>query len=205
MKWGHFILERSEVKHTVMSWLFSHSSGTTTRLVDGGERVLMFPLLKQSSWCSEKDSSCYVNSGSKDCRHKFKVLIKMWRLVRKYLRLQCLNIKCNGLKCFAVLSSSSVPFVNCVGQLFVGVLTIKSYNKLNKCQSHLFSSSRMKWKSLNQHKHHISVANMNLFEISGHSRNNAACNLLNVKCKVPSCVQNLLTSSRINAATRSHF
>lgn len=65
MKWGHFISERSEVKHTVMSWLFSHSSGTTTRLVDGGERVLMFPLLKQSSWCSEKDSSCYVNSGSK--------------------------------------------------------------------------------------------------------------------------------------------
>lgn len=119
MKWGHFILERSEVKHTVMSWLFSHSSGTTTRRVDGGERVLMFPLLKQSSWCSEKDSSCYVNSGSKDCRHKFKVLIKMWRLVRKYLSLQCLNIKCNGLKCFAVLSSSSVPFVNCVGQLFL--------------------------------------------------------------------------------------
>ena len=46
---------------------------------------------------------------------------------------------------------------------------------------------------------------MNLFEISGHRRNNAACNLLNVKCKVPSCVQNLLTTSRINAATRSHF
>lgn len=199
MKWGHFILERSEVKHTVMSWLFSPSSGTTTRRVDGGERVLMFPLLKQSSWCSEKESSCYVNSGSK-------VLIKMWRSVRKYLRLQRLNIKCNGFKCFAVLSSSSVPFVNCVGQLFVGVLTIKSYNKLNKCQSHLlFSTSGIKWKSLNQHKHHISVANMNLFEISGHSRNNAACNLLNVKCKVPSCVQNFLTSSRINAATRSHF
>lgn len=140
------------------------------------------------------------------CEFWIQSFLKMWRSVRKYLRLQRLNIKCNGFKCFAVLSSSSVPFVNCVGQLFVGVLTIKSYNKLNKCQSHLlFSSSRMKWKSLNQHKHHISVANMNLFEISGHSRNNAACNLLNVKCKVPSCVQNFLTSSRINAATRSHF
>lgn len=127
------------------------------------------------------------------CEFWIQSFLKMWRSVRKYLRLQRLNIKCNGLE-WTVLGS----FLSAFWLLRV---TTNSTNV-----SHLlFSSSRMKWKSLNQHKHHISVANMNLFEISGHSRNNAACNLLNVKCKVPSCVQNFLTSSRINAATRSHF
>lgn len=53
------------------------------------------------------------------CEFWIQSFLKMWRSVRKYLRLQRLNIKCNGLKCFAVLSSSSVPFVNCVGQLFL--------------------------------------------------------------------------------------
>lgn len=53
------------------------------------------------------------------CEFWIQSFLKMWRSVRKYLRLQHLNIKCNGFKCFAVLSSSSVPFVNCVGQLFL--------------------------------------------------------------------------------------